>query len=301
LTAGFDAVMDRGLPPGDGSHWASGFKLTDIKIVRNVRLNSKYLLQSAPVDMPFYLYGQNSAQANLDHCLVHSPSIQLSADVVKIAVEPAITDADMQAGLIAVAHNIKEAARLPFRDNANTDKNFFWKKGLQLNVSIYRDAGSTTVVDPSTLSNPISTGQMTITDNVWIESQGLNSDPEPDQSLPSPPAPSDPTSDPSSVPFPPDHPRVVPWQIPHGPQFIANAAAVPRHNMLHHLANPMLGTHDHVPPVANTPLYRRLAREEEWLRLVQTTTYEEPSNAPAVPDLATLRAGAVAAGIPPTI
>lgn len=185
----FDAVIDIGMPPSDGSHFIKDFKLTNIRIVKMARLNNKYL-SSYPTDsMPFYIYG--GEQLHIDHALLASPSIQLNSDCVSIhlmsmdgsqlpelSFDVTVDASKANLGSLAevgtpyVMHltRFPEVAMQPFPTNQliSKDENFFFKPQMVYEIVISTDISMT---------NPVAKGTVQLSDTVFEDTDMLNENP----------------------------------------------------------------------------------------------------------------------------
>jgi len=163
----FDAVIDKGLPPSDGTHFITDFKLTNIKVVVTRPLDSKALDTTYPeVGMPFYLYGHSDSEYHIDHILLAAPNAQFTADKVTI---------DMNSGSALptlpfcqkIIVNLPERVMQPFPSNKDiaADSKFFFRRGVVLPFA-FQDA-------------PLVKGKLTLTNNVFVDTDMLNEDPVP--------------------------------------------------------------------------------------------------------------------------
>jgi glutamate/tyrosine decarboxylase-like PLP-dependent enzyme len=170
----FKAVIDKGLPPSDGTHFITGFELTNIKVVVQKPLDSKYLAATYPkVGMPFYLYGSTQdKEYHIDHTLTAAPNTQFTAGEVDVALNnqsdslPTFSD---DSPYIKIIVDLPERAMQPFpsdKDIAN-DPDFFFRPNKVLPFK-FTAADGTDV-----------TGTLTLTENVFVDSDMLNDDPVP--------------------------------------------------------------------------------------------------------------------------
>ncbi|KAL7935760.1 pyridoxal phosphate-dependent transferase [Trichoderma chlorosporum] len=88
------------------------FKLTNVRVVVQESMFFNSLDQTYPDRMPFYLYGSN-AEAHLDHVLKKAPNGMISADNVKLTLEPELSDAQLAKGVVAVFEDVFETAIQP--------------------------------------------------------------------------------------------------------------------------------------------------------------------------------------------
>ena len=133
--------------------------------------------------MPFYLYGSQN-EINIDHILVRSPNIQLSANV---AIDTADTiPADVLAkGAILWAKGIEEAAMQPFPATADNtfaqESDFFFRAGQKFPVQIFEDKKAVDATGPGladvTDAKVLAEGTMTLGQDVYVDAYALNKDP----------------------------------------------------------------------------------------------------------------------------
>ena len=95
--------------------------------------------------MPFYLYG-TPKDLNIDHILVRSPNIQLSADNIQLSLAQSLPPDVLAKGAILTINGISEAAMQPFQstegslgDTLTADSNFFFRPGQEFSVAVYED------------------------------------------------------------------------------------------------------------------------------------------------------------------
>ncbi|KAM0513536.1 hypothetical protein ACHAPE_007800 [Trichoderma viride] len=111
--------LDEGIP-ASGTEPIMTFKLSNIRVVVRESMFFNALQQAYPNRMPFYLYGGN-AEAHLDHVLKKAPNGMISADSVKLALEPELSDEQLAKGVVAVFEDVFENAiqPLPLDDDSN--------------------------------------------------------------------------------------------------------------------------------------------------------------------------------------
>jgi len=165
----FKAVIDKGLPPPDGTHFITDFELTNIKVVVKKQLDSKYLAATYPqVGMPFYLYGSTQdTEYHIDHTLAAAPNTQFTAGEVTVHTEvgalPPFTDASPY---IDINVGFPERAMQPFPSNKDiaNDPDFFFRPDRVL---------------PFTAQGGNVKGRLTLAKNVFVDTDMLNEDPVP--------------------------------------------------------------------------------------------------------------------------
>ena len=117
-----------------------------VRVVKDRSLKGRYRDTSYPSNnVPFYLYGAPN-DLNIDHILVRSPNIQLSADNIELSLSQKLSAAVLAKGAILVIHGISEAAMQPFQstegplgDTLAPDSNFFFRPGQEFHVGVYED------------------------------------------------------------------------------------------------------------------------------------------------------------------
>ncbi|KAL7268366.1 hypothetical protein RUND412_009012 [Rhizina undulata] len=167
----------------DGTIFLDDVKVSKIQIVKRRRLDSKFRDSNYPMyDMPFYLYG-TPKHAHIDHMLLLAPNIQLSADEVTLKLDNQLSDGDLEKGAIVQLNGVYERSMQPFLPMSDlvSEPNFFFRPGKEFNVSIYRDPNGAVAEGPGLANvkphDRIATGTMTLTGNVYIDSEKLNADP----------------------------------------------------------------------------------------------------------------------------
>ena len=163
-------------------------------IVKEKSLKGRFRDTSYPSNFPFYLYGTEKF-LNIDHILVNSPNIQLSAE--NIALEGVTIDPTVLAeGAILFIDNVSEQAMQPFQSSSPTggplsdDPTFFFQPGREFKVSIFKDPkawnehgpGLLTVSSPSSSKEGgglIGRGTMKFPLNMgrYVDSVEINKDP----------------------------------------------------------------------------------------------------------------------------
>lgn len=133
--------------------------------------------------MPFYLYGIEET-LHLDHVLLQIPNIQLSAGRLECTFNTPLSSTDILQGVVAVASNVHEASMQPFplMQYMNIDQNFFFSAGQKLNVTVYKDPYPASTMDPihmSAFTEVITTGEITLVGNLYIDTDALTDASEP--------------------------------------------------------------------------------------------------------------------------
>jgi hypothetical protein len=107
-------------------------------------LNGSYLASSYPTGrMPFYLYGSPS-EPHIDHALLTSPNIQLSAADVKLDLpgSSSIPLGPSEPPLVLMLDDVREEQMQPFPSKNSvlaTLPDFFFQPGKKFEVSIWKD------------------------------------------------------------------------------------------------------------------------------------------------------------------
>lgn len=138
--------------------------------------------------MPFYLYGTEDS-LHIDHVLLKIPNIHLSAGNLSHKFHPPLTAADLAKGVVVVANNVHEASMQPFpiMRYMIIDEDFFFGVGKTLSVTVYRDPYPASTMDPvymDAFKEVISTGEITLEGNLYIDTDALNDASEADKEVP---------------------------------------------------------------------------------------------------------------------
>ncbi|CAE6442059.1 unnamed protein product [Rhizoctonia solani] len=188
LAGSFDAMLEKGLPAKNQpppQRCASDFKVTNIKVLKNTPIDSKYLDRSFPDHMYFYLYGTKD-QRHIEHMLVSSSNAQLTSDQVNLNLSNGtLSEADLAKGLILRLDTIHENIVLPVLP-PNTPP--FFKPEKELKVSIFRDphaadAHGPGLTTPLSTATPIASGTMKLGKMTYTDSTLLNGNPALDGTL----------------------------------------------------------------------------------------------------------------------
>ncbi|KAF3760257.1 hypothetical protein M406DRAFT_85607 [Cryphonectria parasitica EP155] len=181
-------------------------ELSDVslKIIRpwlNRQLNGMYLGSSYPTDrMPFYLYGDSSS-LNIDHALLASPNIQLSAKDIRLAIESSSSSSSSSSTnlrfengrpYVLLFDSVREETMQPFPDSNKVLADlpaFFFRPGKEFVVSIWEDptpegaSGADVLKAWEALGRDgqqtglVSRGRVTLGDSVFVDAEFLNLDP----------------------------------------------------------------------------------------------------------------------------
>ncbi|KAF5367520.1 hypothetical protein D9758_003623 [Tetrapyrgos nigripes] len=134
--------------------YGSGALLTqvrcDVEVVLDKSLRRADLDKNYPVAMPFYLFG-TPQETHMDHILLHSPNVHLTASQVKLDLTPSLPDVS---GKVLILEAQRENLMQPFTVNHQP---IFFSPNATLKASVY-DALPTRDSKPV----PISTGTVTL-------------------------------------------------------------------------------------------------------------------------------------------
>jgi hypothetical protein len=141
-----------------------------------------------PDVMPFYLYGTEDS-LHIDHVLLKIPNIHLSAGRISHAFDPPLSAADLAEGVVVVANNVHEASMQPFpiMKYMVIDDNFFFNVGKKMSVTVYRDPYPASTMDPvhmDAFKEVITTGEITLQGNLYIDTDALNDASEAEKEIP---------------------------------------------------------------------------------------------------------------------
>ncbi|KAJ3785409.1 pyridoxal phosphate-dependent transferase [Lentinula aff. detonsa] len=167
----FDARIEPYDSKGQQPPIAKG-KITDIQVIVQKKLNSKFLTPYPDRKLPFYVYG-SGAEAHIDHVYTASPNIQMTADQVVVGAD---LHHDWNATPVLYAQlPFAEISMQPFESNRIREtKPFFFHSGAKYdNVVFTRDLAGHDVVATTSLTLPEKK-------NVFVDTDMLNADPEPD-------------------------------------------------------------------------------------------------------------------------
>jgi hypothetical protein len=137
-------------------------------------LDSKDLAATYPqVGMPFYLYGyiqDSGSEYHIDHTLAAAPNTQFTAGEVTVSVDdegvlPPFTETSPY---IKISVDFPERAMQPFPSNKDiaNDPDFFFRPNKVL---------------PFTVEDTDVKGSLTLTENVFVDTDMLNEDPVPEK------------------------------------------------------------------------------------------------------------------------
>jgi hypothetical protein len=156
--------------------------LSNITIVKNHSLRSKYRDPSYPELLPFYLYGTPDA-AFIDHVLTRSTNVQITtAQKVSLELNNPLTAEQLQTGVLAFLAEPERPRQPPFK----TSQNVFPSGKREFNIEIYADPHAPTANGPGLTdlggAQPIASGKVTLAAWPWVW-LGLNVGQDPPQTL----------------------------------------------------------------------------------------------------------------------
>ena len=134
-------------------------------------LHRSKLGRAYPTKMPFYLFG-TSTELHIEHALVCSPNVQLTASNVQLTLDTPLSKADL-AGKVLVIDELREDLMQPFT-SVNLPTFFALDKSFK--VSIHDTPLTAATTDDST---PLATGTMSLPPHngqVFIDFDVINSD-----------------------------------------------------------------------------------------------------------------------------
>ena len=163
-------------------------EVTFTSVLKNRPLKARFRDEKYPTGhMPFYLYG-NQNEVNIDHVLLRSPNISLSADNVRLELDAMIPDEVLAKGALLFAEGIEEAAMQPFQstEGANsgslgTDSSFFFRPGQKFPFKVVEDTKEVDAEGPGLTAchdaKVIAKGTFTLREGLYVDSFQLNKDP----------------------------------------------------------------------------------------------------------------------------
>lgn len=169
------------------------FTLNITKPIIDRHLNGLYLASSYPTGrMPFYLYG-SSTEHHIDHALLTSPNIQLSAGDIKLGLSDSSgLPSDGSRPLVLMLDNVREEQMQPFPSKnpvLASLPDFFFQPGKEFEVSIWEDPTPSENDAESILSawealgrdgnenGLVGRGTIVLGESVFVDAESLNFDP----------------------------------------------------------------------------------------------------------------------------
>ncbi|KAJ1311930.1 hypothetical protein OPQ81_010390 [Rhizoctonia solani] len=181
LSGSFTGVLQKRLSAGIELTFSSSFEVSNVQVIKNKPLDSKYLDLSYSDEMYFYLYGTPSQQ-HIEHILVASKNVQLTSDQVSLDLSSGvISEEDLAKGVIVRMDRLRESVVLPILPPHTPA---FFKAGAQQKVTIFRDPHDAYRYGPGLTeayasASPIATGRIKFGQMVYTDSVHLNSNPLP--------------------------------------------------------------------------------------------------------------------------
>ncbi|KAJ8095625.1 hypothetical protein PM082_023032 [Marasmius tenuissimus] len=123
-----------------------------VETVVNNSLHRSNLSKTYPTNMPFHIFG-NSTELHIEHALVCSPNVQLTASGVKLRLDPPLLQSDI-VGKVLVIDELREDLMQPFIMGAQPT----FVPNKTFNISIHDNLLAATADD----SAPLATGIMTL-------------------------------------------------------------------------------------------------------------------------------------------
>ncbi|KAF8761189.1 Pyridoxal-dependent decarboxylase conserved domain [Rhizoctonia solani] len=166
LAGSFKGVLQKRLAAGIELTFSSTFEVSNIQVVKNKRLDSKYLDLSYSDEMYFYLYG-TPTQQHIEHILVASKNVQLTSDQVSLDLtEGSISEDDLALWF------------LPPHTPA------FFTPDSQQKITVFRDPHAPGKYGPGLTqayasTSPIASGKIRFGTMVHTDSVDLNANPLP--------------------------------------------------------------------------------------------------------------------------
>ncbi|CAG8599100.1 46_t:CDS:10, partial [Diversispora eburnea] len=156
------------------------FQVTNVRVLKKRHLATRFQDANYPKGhMPFYIYGTEQ-ELHIDHMLLKFPSIQLSADRVKLDLTSGeLTSTQRKNGVIVHITDVNEVAMQPFQEiQAN-------QKSRTFHVELYEDPMPNSDQNGSGLDNvkePFAKGTITLQSrSLYIDSYLINEDPTTDE------------------------------------------------------------------------------------------------------------------------
>ncbi|KAL8918120.1 MAG: hypothetical protein Q9208_007562 [Pyrenodesmia sp. 3 TL-2023] len=172
-----------------GKTIATDVSVTAFTALKDRPLNSKYRDHAYPTGhMPFYLYG-TPENVHIDHMLLLSPNIQLSAANVALTTTPPVPASLLRQGCILYLDDVQEQAMQPFLPTSalvsgqgpTSKGNFFFQPGKRFKVSVFRDRFAVGEGGPGLADcgygERVATGEVVLGSEVWVDSESINRDP----------------------------------------------------------------------------------------------------------------------------
>ncbi|RIA97930.1 pyridoxal phosphate-dependent transferase [Glomus cerebriforme] len=116
-----------------------GFQVTNVRVLKKRHLGTTFQDETYNDHMPFYIYG-TGRQLHIDHMLLKYPSIQLSAECIKLEITSGnLTQNQRERGIIAHIIDVRENTMQPFQETEKLGNSFFFQEGRTFHVELYED------------------------------------------------------------------------------------------------------------------------------------------------------------------
>ncbi|CCO32125.1 hypothetical protein BN14_06178 [Rhizoctonia solani AG-1 IB] len=136
LSGSLKGILQKRFENGVELSFGSFFEVSNVQVIKNNRLDSKYLDLPHSDDMYFYLYG-TPEQEHIKHILVASKNVQLSSDQVSLDLtEGSISAEDLAQGVIVRMDRLRESVVLPVIPPHTPA---FFRAGAEQKITVFRD------------------------------------------------------------------------------------------------------------------------------------------------------------------
>jgi hypothetical protein len=169
--------------------------ITITRVLKNRPLDGAFQDAAYPSSfMPFYLYGggNNPQEAHIDHILVRSPNIVLSAENVTLTLDDgkesdnAVVQA-VERGAVLTLEGVHEASMQPFAASVEDagkkrEGGFFFRPGEEFRVRVWGDPrapaqGGKGLVEEASKGPVLATGRVVLGEEVLVGLEKVNRDP----------------------------------------------------------------------------------------------------------------------------
>ncbi|KAI0267000.1 PLP-dependent transferase [Gloeopeniophorella convolvens] len=150
--------------------------LSDIRVIKQRPLDSRWRDPEYPLFAPFYLYG-TTEQQHIDHMLLRAPNAQLSADKVELNLDKKLPKEELERGALLMIDR-QEVAMQPF--NEENPPSFFIYNAT-FNVTVYRDPREAVAHGPGLASinetEKLASGTMQLSSKaIYVDYMELNTE-----------------------------------------------------------------------------------------------------------------------------
>ncbi|CEL60257.1 hypothetical protein RSOLAG1IB_09481 [Rhizoctonia solani AG-1 IB] len=181
MAGSFKGILQKRSENGVEFSFDSSFEVSNVQVIKNKRLDSKYLDLSYSDDMYFYLYG-TPEQQHIEHILVASKNVQLSSDQVSLDLtEGLISAEDLAQGVIVRMDRLRESVVLPVLPPHTPA---FFSAGSEQKITVFRDPHAPERYGPGLTeayasASAIASGTIKLGSMVYTDSVDLNTNPLP--------------------------------------------------------------------------------------------------------------------------